>query len=335
MTRHGRRQVVQGGLILAGASLLVACGLPAPFGGPKSKIPVIGFLAPGSAESRAPLVEGFRLGLKDAGYVEGQNVVVEYRYSGATDRLDNAAAELVQLGVDVILASGTPATAAAKRATTTIPIVMGSGGDPVATGLVTSLARPGGNVTGMSLIVPLISGKRLELLKGIVPGLARVAVLLNDTNPLHSVEELEIQAAAQVLGVQIQIVTLRGADDFDRALEAAVREGAQAIWGTDDPAITNGRDQLVKLMLSRHLPSLFDIPENALAGGLAAVGPELASIYRHAATHVDKILRGAKPSDLPVEQPTDVAVVINLKTAHALGLTIPQSVLQQATQLVE
>ena len=334
-SRFGRRSFLQGGLALTSLGLLGGCGrLPFQAQQP-AKIPVIGFLSPGSREGRAPLIEGFLLGLRDLGYVEGRDVAIEYRFAERNDRLPDLAAELVGLEVDVILASGTTATAAAKQATTTIPIVMGSGGDPVATGLVASLARPGGNVTGMSLIVPQISGKRLELLKAIVPGLARVAVLLNETNPLHVVEEKEIRAAARVLGVETQILSVRTADDFEGAFLAAARAGADAVWGTDDSLITNGRDQLAELALRYRLPSVFHIPELARAGGLLAVGPELATVYRHAATHVDKILKGAKPADIPVEQPTEVDVVINLKTAQALGLTIPQSVLQQATEVIQ
>jgi len=296
---------------------------------------VIGFLAVGSYESRAPLIAGFRQGLRDLGYVEGETVAIEYRFAQRGDGLLDVAADLVGLQVDLILASGTPATVAAKQATTTIPIVMGSGGDPVATGLVASLARPGGNVTGMSLIVPKISGKRLELLKAIVPGLSRVAVLLNATNPLHVVEEKEIRAATQVLGVEIQLLFVQTVDDFAGAFLDAAGAGANAVWGTDDPVVTNARDQLADLALRYRFPSVFHVPEIARAGGLLAVGPELATVYRHAATHVDKILKGARPADIPVEQPTNVDVVINLKTAQALGLTIPQSILTQATEVIQ
>jgi putative ABC transport system substrate-binding protein len=335
MSQQSRRRLLQGSLALAGLGLLTGCGISSPFGQQPAKIPVIGFLAVGSRESRAPLIAGFLQGLRDLGYVEGRNITVKYSFAETIDRLPDRAAELVGLEVDVILASGTPASAAAKEATTTIPIVMGSGGDPVATGLVATLPRPGGNVTGMSLIVPQVSGKRLELLKAIVPGLSRVAVLLNPDNLMRDVEETEIKAAAQVLSVDTLILLVRGADNFESKFQEAAGAGVDAIWGADDPRVTNGRDQLAELGLKYRLPSLFDIPEIAQAGGLLAVGPELAKVYQHAATHVDKILKGAKPADLPVEQPTEIAVVINLKTAQALGLTIPQSVLQQATELVQ
>ncbi len=335
MLVRSRRHFLRSSLALAGLGLLAGCGMLPLSGQQATKVPRIGFLAVGSREGRAPLIEGFLQGLRERGYEEGRNIAIEYRFAATIDRLPDRAAELVGLKVDLILASGTPASAAAKRATTTIPIVMGSGGDPVATGLVASLARPGGNVTGMSLIVPHVHGKRLELLKAIVPGLSRVAVLLNDTNALHVVEERAIRAAAQALGVDVQPLSVRTADDFEGRFQEAAEAGADAVWGSDDPIITNGRDRLAELALIYRLPTVFNIPEIARAGGLLAVGPELAKVYRHAATHVDKILRGAKPADIPVEQPTEIAVAINLKTARALGLTIPQSVLLQATEVIQ
>jgi putative ABC transport system substrate-binding protein len=333
--RFGRRSFVRGGLALAALGLLSGCGISLPFGRRPAKVPVVGFLAVGSYEARAPLIEGFRQGLRDLGYEEGRTIAIEYRFAESGDRLAGRAAELVGLNVDVILASGTPASAAAKQATSTIPIVMGSGGDPVATGLVASLARPGGNVTGMSLIVPQVSGKRLELLKAVIPGLARVGVLLNETNPLHPVEYKEIGAAARVLGVETRVLSVRIADDFEDAFRAAADAGADAIWGADDPVVANERGQVAALALRYRLPSLFDNPLVARAGGLLALGPELEILYRRAAAHVDKILKGTGPSDIPVEQPTELSVVVNLKTAQALGLTIPQPVLQQATEIIQ
>jgi putative tryptophan/tyrosine transport system substrate-binding protein len=335
MRRHSRRRMVQGSLALAGLGLLTGCGSSSPFGRRAAKIPVVGFLAVGSYEARAPLIEGFRQGLRDLGYEEGRTIAIEYRFAESGDRLADRAAELVDLNVDAILASGTPASVAAKQATSTIPIVMGSGGDPVATGLVASLARPGGNITGMSLIVPQVSGKRLELLKAVIPGLARVGVLLNETNPLHAVEYKEIGAAAHVLGVETQVLLVRIADDFESAFRAAANAHADAIWGADDPIVANERDQVAALALRYRLPSLFDNPLVARAGGLLALGPELAILYRRAATHVDKILKGTRPSDIPIEQPTELSLVINLKTAVDLGQTIPPSVLQQATELIQ
>jgi putative ABC transport system substrate-binding protein len=320
--------------VLAGLGVVAGCGVALPIGQQAPRRPTIGFLAVGSRETRAPLIDGFLQGLRELGYEDGQNVAIEYRFAESGDRLPERAAELVALKVDLILASGTPASLAAKQATSSIPIVMGSGGDPVATGLVASLAQPGGNVTGMSLIVPQITGKRLELLQATVPGLSRIAVLLNPTNPMRSVEEREIRTEAQRVGVSVQALTVQRADDLEGALQTAAEGGAQAIWGADDPIVTNGREQLAALALKYRLPSLFDAPELARAGGLLAVGPELASLYRRSATHVDKILRGARPADIPVEQPTEFAVVVNLKTAQTLGLAVPRTVLQQVTEAV-
>lgn len=333
--RTSRRRFVQGSLSVAGLGLLSGCGIPLPFSRRPAKIPVVGFLAVGTYEARAPLIEGFRQGLRDLGYEEGHTIAIEYRFADATDQLADRAAELVSLNVDVILASGTPASAAAKQATSAIPIVMGSGGDPVATGLVASLARPGGNVTGMSLIVPQVSGKRLELLKAVIPSLGRVGVLLNATNPLHPVEYQEIWEAAHVLGVETQVLSVRTADDFEEAFRAAGTARADAIWGADDPIVTNEREQVAALALRSRLPSLFDNPLVARAGGLLALGPDLATLYRRAATHVDKILKGTRPADIPVEQPTSLSTVINLTTAQNLGLTIPHLVLRQASEIIQ
>jgi putative ABC transport system substrate-binding protein len=320
---------------MAGLGLLSGCGISVPFSRRPAKMPVVGFLALGTYEARAPLIEGFRQGLRNLGYDEGHTIAIEYRFAESGDQLADRAAELVGLKVDVILASGTPASVAAKNATSTIPIVMGSGGDPVATGLVASLARPGGNITGMSLIVPQVSGKRLELLKAVLPGLGRVGVILNATNPLHPVEYQEIAEAAHVLGVETQILWVRTAADFEAAFRTAVTIGADAIWGADDPVTANERDQVAALALRSSLPSLFDNPLVARAGGLLALGPDLATLYRRAAAHVDKILKGTRPADIPVEQPTELSTVVNLTTAQTLGLTIPPLVLQQATEIIQ
>jgi putative tryptophan/tyrosine transport system substrate-binding protein len=266
VSRIGRRSFVQGSLALSAVGLLSGCGISLPFGRQPARVPVIGFLALGSYDARAPLIEGFRQGLRDQGYEEGRTVAIEYRFAESSERLPERAAELVALEVDVILASGTPASAAAKQATSTIPIVMGSGGDPVATGLVASLARPGGNVTGMSLIVPQVSGKRLELLTAMLPSLTLVGVLLNETNPLHPVEYKEIEAAARVLGVQTQVFSVRTADDFDGAFRSAANAHADAIWGADDPIVANERELVATLALSHHLPSLFDNPHGRAVG---------------------------------------------------------------------
>jgi putative ABC transport system substrate-binding protein len=334
MDRPSRRRFLQGGLALAGLGLLSGCGqLPFQAQQP-AKVPVIGFLTPGTREDRAPHVAGLLQGLSEHGYVEGQNILIEYRFSeDRNDRLPELAAELVGLRVDIILASATFATIAAKQATTTIPIVMVSG-EPVATGLVAGLAHPGGNVTRMALMSAQTSGKRLELLKEIIPGLSRVAVISNETNPLHVPQDSEIQAAAQALGLQIHILSVRSADDLAAAFQAATSARADAIYGaTDATVVINARAQLAELAMRHRLPTMFDYRENVDAGGLMAYGPVFAALYRHAAGHVDKILKGAKPAEIPVEQPTQFELFINAKTARALGLTVPASILGLATEV--
>jgi putative ABC transport system substrate-binding protein len=333
MHRLTRRQLLRGSLALASLSLLSGCGqLPFQAQQP-AKVPVIGFLTPGPREGRAPLIAAFLQGLQDLGHVEGQNIALEYRFAERNDRLPGLAAELVGLKVDIILASATLATMAAKQATSTIPIVMGASEEPVARGLVASLAHPGGNVTGMALISAQISGERLELLKEIIPGLSRVAVISNETNPLHVPQDKEIQAAAQALGIEVQVLPVRSADDFEGAFQAAASARADAIYLATDPLVTNARNQLAELALRHRLPSMFDYRENVDAGGLIAYGPVFAALYRHAAGHVDKILKGAKPAEIPVEQPTQFELFINAKTARALGLTVPASILGLATEV--
>jgi putative ABC transport system substrate-binding protein len=279
---------------------------------------------------------GFVQGLRDLGYVDGQNIAIEYRYAESNDRLPDLAAELVDLRVDLIIAgAGTPAAVATQQASATIPIVFTSVGDPVANGLVASLAHPGGNITGLSIVSPGLAGKRMELLKAIVPGLARLAVILNTTNPVHSFLEKEITAAVQVLGIQMQALWIRSAADYAPAFRTATNARADVIHPVTDSVVTNNRDLLAELGLRYQLPTAFEFRENADAGGLLSYGPNLVDMYRRTATYVDKILKGAKPADLPVEQPTVFDLVVNLKTAQSLGLTIPQSVLQQATGVIQ
>jgi putative ABC transport system substrate-binding protein len=324
------------GFSAASLPLLAGCGISSPFGRQPARVPVVGFLAPGSREGRAPLIAGFLQGLRDLGYVEGQNIAMEYRFAERNDQLPALAAELVGLKVDIILGSATLATLAAKQATSTIPIVMGAVGEPVATGLVASLAHPGGNVTGMALMSAQTSGKRLELLKETVPGVSRVAVISNETNPLHVPQDKEIQDAARALGIQVQILSVRSADDLEGAFQAATSARADAVYGpTDSTVITNPRAKLAELAMRHRLPTMFDYRENVDAGGLMAYGPVLAAMYRRAAGHVDKILKGAKPAEIPVEQPTNFELFINAKTARALGLTIPDSILGLATEVIQ
>jgi putative ABC transport system substrate-binding protein len=294
---------------------------------PAGKVPRIGFLVAASASDSAyaRLIEAFRQGLRDLGYVEGRNIVIEYRYAGEKyERLPALAAELVRLKVDVIVSHGTPGPLAAKQATSAIPIVMTSAGDPVGSGLVSSLVRPGGNVTGLSLMVPELGGKRLQLLKEILPGLSRVAVLWNAAVPYASLVARETEATATMLGVQLQSLVVRGPDDFAGALTAV-----------EDPLTITKRTQIVDFAAKSRLPAIYGVKEFVDAGGLMSYGANLADLYRRAATYVDKILKGAKPADLPVQQPTKFEFVINLKTAKALGLTIPPSVLLRADEVIQ
>jgi putative ABC transport system substrate-binding protein len=283
------------------------------------------------------VIEGFLLGLRERGYVEGQNIVIEYRFSeGRNDRLPELAAELVNLKVKLILASGSPASFAAKEAMRTIPIVMGSlAANPVETGLIASLGRPGGNITGMTEMASELGAKRLQLLTQTVPGLSRVAVFWNPPNPAYGPVLKELEAAAQTMGVAIQRLEVRVPEDFESALEAATRQRAGALFVSGDPLVTNRPRMVADLALKYRLPTITDFRELPEAGGLLSCGPDLVDSYRRAATHVDKILKGANPADLPMEQPTKFDLFVNLKTARALGLTIPQSVLVQATKVIE
>src|SRR2546427_11099593 len=300
---------------------------------PAEKLARIGYL---SLVSAADTPKALLQGLRELGYVEGQNLVIEYRYAeGKAERLPDLAAELVSLKVDIIVAGGTPPPLAAKRATTTIPIVMTSAGDPVGSGLVASLAKPGGNVTGLSTFTRDLAAKRLQLLKEVVPVISRVAVLWNAANPYAVLNMRETEAAAQTLGVQVQSLEVRGPDDFENALPAAIRGRAGALIVVDDPLTFAYRMRIADFAARNRLPAMYGFREFAEAGGLTAFGANLADLYRRAATYVDKILKGAKPADLPVEQPTKFELVINMKIANALGLTIPQSVLVRADEIIQ
>ena len=282
------------------------------------------------------LYGAFRQRLRELGYVDGQNIAFEVRSAeGRAERLPDLAADLVRLKVDVIVAGGTPAPLAAKRATTAIPIVMASAGDPVGSGLVASLARPGGNVTGLSLLVPELGGKRLQLLKEVVPGVSRVAVLWNAANPYPVLVWRQTEAAARALGVHLQSLDVRGPDDLEGAFAAATRGRAGALITVEDPLTFGQRKRIVDFAARARLPAMYGFREFVDAGGLMSYAASLADLSRRAATYVDKILKGAKPADLPVEQPTKFELVINLKTAKALGLTIPPSVLIRADQVIQ
>ncbi len=301
-----------------------------------AKVARIGFLTANAVPDRS---EAFRQGLRDLGYVEGRNVVIEYRDAdGKPERLPALAAELVALNVHVIVAPTTVAAVAATQATTTLPIVFAGASDPVTSGLVTSLARPGGNVTGLSILGPELVGKRLELLTQAVPGVSRVAVLRHPgTSGERTGKEMlkEADVAGRALGVRLQFVEARGPADFDRAFSDMTRGRAGALTVLVSAMFVNERRRLVDLAAKNRLPAVYPWREYVDAGGLMAYGPNVADLFRRAATYVDKILKGAKPGDLPVEQPTKFELVINLKTAKALGLTIPQSVLGRADQVIQ
>jgi len=303
-----------------------------------AKVARIGYLAGNLAATPQPL-EAFRQRLRDLGYVEGRNVVIEIRDAeGKLERFPALAAELVALKVDVIVAPSTPAALAAKQATRTLPIVFAGAADPVASGLVTSLARPGGNVTGLSLLAPELVGKCLELLKQAVPGVSRVAVLWQPGGlPERTEKDIlkEAEVAARVLGVRLQVVEARGPENFDRAFSDMIRARAGALTVLTSNKFLGERRRLVDLAAKHRLPAVYPWREGVDAGGLMAYGPDFADMFRRAATYVDKILKGAKPADLPVEQPTKFELVINMKTAKALGLTIPQSLLGRADEVIQ
>jgi putative tryptophan/tyrosine transport system substrate-binding protein len=302
-----------------------------------AKVARIGYL--GADRAAVPhLHEAFRQGLRDLGYVEGRTLVIEYRDAeGKLDRLPALASELVALKVDAIVASGTLAALAAKQATRTLPIVFAAAADPVTSGLVTSLAQPGGNVTGLSLLAPELVGKCLELLTQAVPGVSRIAVLWQPGGQGERTEQDMLKAAdvtARALGVRLQVVEARGPKDFDRAFSRMTRVRAGALTVLPSGMFNNERRRLVDLAGKNRLLAVYPLREYVDAGGLMAYGPDLADLSRRAATYVDKILKGTKPADLPVEQPTKFELVINLKTAKALGLTIPQSVLGRADEVI-
>jgi putative ABC transport system substrate-binding protein len=279
--------------------------------------------------------EGLRQGLGELGYFDGQNVVLEYRWAeGRPDQLPALARDLVRANVDVIVTGGEQAILAAKQATSTIPIVMGASNDPVGARLVASLARPGGNVTGMTVLSRELSRKRLQLLKEALPRASRVAVLSNPAYPGTALDLTETRSAALELGFTLQNVEVHSVADLEAAL-AAARERADALLPLGDPFFTGQRVQLVNLATKHRFPGMYYWKEFVEAGGLMSYGPSLHDLYRRAASHVDKILKGAKPADLPVEQPTKFELIINLKTAKALGLTIPPSLLLRADQVIE
>jgi putative ABC transport system substrate-binding protein len=299
-----------------------------------SKVWRVGYLSLASGPS--PRSEALRQGLRELGYVAGENLVIEDRWAeGDLGRARAAAADLVRLNVGVIVTGGPQATGVAKEATTTIPIVMAVDYDPVGAGFIASLARPGGNTTGLSALNPELSGKRLGLLKEFIPRLARVAVLWNPSEPNADTYWRQTQMAARAMGVQPQSLEIRGARDLEGAVQAARRERANAFTVLTDPVTLYHRVQLAELAAKNRLPAIYSERLFVEAGGLMSYGANDREMHRRAALFVDKILKGAKPSELPVEQPTTYELVINLKTAKALGLTIPPALLQRADQVIE
>jgi putative ABC transport system substrate-binding protein len=301
-----------------------------------AKVPRIGFLSVSSPTDNPHLLEAFRQGLRELGYVEGQTITIEYRFAeGRPERLPALAAELVRLKVDVIVTGAPSAPEAAKLATSTIPIVFAGAGDAVAVGLVASLARPGGNITGLAAMAPEVVGKQLELLKEVALKVSRVAVLQNPSNPSHPFVLRQAEGAARALGLQLQILEARTPAEIDAAFAAMRSQRAGGVLVLRDALFLTQRTQIAALAAKSRLPTVYGFREQAEAGGLMAYGASVPLIYRRAATYVDKILKGAKPADLPVEQPTKFELVVNLKTAKGLGLTIPQSILVRADRVIQ
>ena len=302
---------------------------------PASKLYRIGYLTAGAKSLAVPLAV-ITVALRDLGWIEGKTFVLEPRYAdNRSDRLAQFAAELVQLNVDVIVTAGTLAPLAAKRATSTIPIVMLAAGDPIGSGIISNLARPGGNITGTSLDSPELAGKRLQLLKQMLPGIATVAVIWNQANPHPALVFAETEAAGRTLGMRILSLPVHDSSDVPKALDGALRGGAGGLITIEDPFTVNYRVQIVDFAARNRLPAIYGLREFVDVGGLLSYGPSLVDLSRRVAQYVDKILKGSKPGDLPIEQPTKFELVINLKTAKALGLTMPPTLLATADEVIE
>jgi len=330
--RHplGRRRFITA---LAGCLLAAPLAAEAQQAG---KVYRIGFLSGSSAVASRPYIEQFRLGLRELGYVEGQSIIIEYRWAeGQQDRLPQLATDLVQIAPDLIVAATAPSAMAARNATASIPLVMVNVGDPVALGFAASLARPGKNLTGLTSFNPELAGKRLALLKELVPEVKRIAILSNPGNPLATHWLNGMEAVAPTLAVQLQPLRITGPDDVPTAFRDAIKGRAGAIIVGSDQVVNLQTAQISALALKNRLPTMFDARVFMDAGGLMAYGVDLIAPYRRAATYVDKILKGARPGDLPIEEPTKFELIINLKTAKALGLTIPPSLLQRADEMIE
>jgi putative tryptophan/tyrosine transport system substrate-binding protein len=336
MTGVSRRRFVSG-VGVTGLGLLAGCGRLPGQAAPAPTIHRIGYLSLVSfVPGRPSALAAFRDGLQALGYVEGQNLAIETRVAdGRLDRVPTLAAELSRLAVELIVATGDPVIRAIRDAVTTMPIVMAASGDPTGTGLIDSLARPGGNITGLTAISPEVSGKRLQLLRALVPGVVRVAAVWNSVDRSKALDFSETQLAAQALGVQVDSLELRTTEDFEHVFNAASQDRPDALITFAEPLTIQYRERIVAFAADNRLPAIYELREFVEAGGLAAYGPSMNDLFRRAARYVEQILKGARPADLPVERPTRFDFVINLRTAQALGLTIPQHVLLQATEIIQ
>jgi len=301
---------------------------------PAGRVPRVGYLTPSSVSARGGMIE-LRQRLRDLGYAEGRDVRFEIRSANEDfERLPDLAADLVRSGVDLIVAVSSPAIRAAENATSTIPIVMVSGTDPVAGLFVATLARPGSNVTGVTTYFPELAGKRLELLRECLPGLRRVAVLANLRNPSSAAEAKETETAARSMALEIHVADARLPEQYPDAFATITRSGARALFVTTDPILSSNRERILQLAASHRLPAMYEWPEIVEAGGLLSYGPSLADVNTRVAVYVDKILKGAKPPDLPVERPTRLELAVNLKTAASLGITIPSAIVSRAGRVI-
>ena len=321
-------------LVALGAGALAFAAPPGSFGQQQVKVRRVGFLSLSAASLNSPYANAFLKGMRELGYVEAKNLVVEWRFAdGKLERLPGLAAELVQLNVDVIVAGGSPAISAAQKATSTIPIVMASAGDPVGSGFVKSLARPGGNITGLSVMSGDTGAKLLELLRSVVPKLSRVAMLTPSTT--YGAISKGVQAAAQKAGVKTLVAEASTAQEIENAFSMMVREKADAVIVGSPTTFAQERRQIAELALKYQMPSMFQDRVYVEVGGLISYGQKFTDSYERSATYVDKILKGVKSGDLPVEQPVSFELVVNLKTAKALGVTIPQTILLRADEVIQ